>query len=232
MIKKIIFSLIIFAALIFGLLQLQFVQNKLADYTIRSQIYNALVENSSMPSEDSLSALICGSRSPVIASTERAETCTMIIAGNDVFIIDVGDGSVNNLRNWGVPFDQIKAVLITHLHSDHMLELGGLVHTAWTSGLQHQLAVNGPAGTARVWSHFLEMMEVDIEVRVLDEGRPHLRDLVSVHEYDQGIVTENSDFTVSALRTIHPPLEDCFARLVLDLNSQDICKAPQCIREQ
>ena len=97
MIKKIIFSLIIFAVLIFGLLQLQFVQNQLADYTVRSQIYNALIENSSMPSEDTLSALICGSRSPVIASTERAETCTMIIAGDHVFIIDVGDGSVNNL---------------------------------------------------------------------------------------------------------------------------------------
>ena len=69
MIKKIVFSLIIFAVLIFGLLQLQFVQNQLADYTIRSQIYNALVENSNMPSEDALSALICGSRSPVVAST-------------------------------------------------------------------------------------------------------------------------------------------------------------------
>ena len=52
MIKKIIFSLVIFAVLIFGLLQLQFVQNQLADYTVRSQIYNALVENSNMPSED------------------------------------------------------------------------------------------------------------------------------------------------------------------------------------
>ena len=52
MMKKIIFSLIIFAVLIFGLLQLQFVQNQLADYTIRTQIYNALVENSHMPSEE------------------------------------------------------------------------------------------------------------------------------------------------------------------------------------
>ena len=75
--------------------------------------------------------------------------------------------------------------------------------------MQHQLVVRGPVGAARVWSHFLKMMEVDIAVRVLDEGRPHLRDLVSVYEYDQGIVEENSDFTVSALRTIHPPMQDC-----------------------
>ena len=101
MIKKIIFSLMFLIVLVFCLLQLQFIQNKLADYAIRSQIYNTLVKSPNMPTEDALSALICGSRSPVVASTERAETCTMIIAGNDVFIIDVGDGSVNNLRNWG-----------------------------------------------------------------------------------------------------------------------------------
>ena len=45
--------------------------------------------------------------------------------------------------------------------------------------------MHGPAGTARVWLRFLEMMEVDIAVRVFDEGRPHLSDLVSVNEYDQ-----------------------------------------------
>ena len=103
-----------------------------------------------------------------------------------------------------------------------MLELGGLIHTAWTSGLQHQLVVRGPVGTARVWSHFLKMMEVDIAVRILDEGRPHLRDLVSVYEYDQGIVEEKSDFTVSALRTIHPPMQDCFALNFIS-EGQKIC---------
>ena len=138
-------------------------------------------------------------------------TSNLLCLNERKIIIDCGLGVTQALSRAGYSASDITDIFITHLHSDHVLELGGLIHTAWTSGLQHQLAVNGPAGTARVWSHFLEMMEVDIEVRVLDEGRPHLRDLVSVHEYDQGIVTKNSDFTVSALRTIHPPLKDCFA---------------------
>ena len=49
-----------------------------------------------------------------------------------------------------------------------------------------------------------------------------MRGLVSVDEYDQGIVTENSDFTVSALRTIHPPLNDCFATNFVS-DGQKIC---------
>ena len=149
-------------------------------------------------------------------------TSNLLSLGHRKIIIDCGIGVTQALARAGHCASAITDIFITHLHSDHVLELGGLVHTAWTSGLQHQLVVNGPAGTARVWSHFLEMMEVDIEVRVLDEGRPHLRDLVSVHEYDQGIVTKNSDFTVSALRTIHPPLKDCFALNFLS-DGQKIC---------
>ena len=149
-------------------------------------------------------------------------TSNLLCLGQRKIIIDCGIGVTQALVRAGHSASAITDIFITHLHSDHVLELGGLIHTAWTSGLQHQLVVRGPAGTARVWSHFLEMMEVDIAVRVLDEGRPHLCDLVSVYEYDQGVVEENSDFTVSALRTIHPPMQDCFALNFIS-DGQKIC---------
>ena len=149
-------------------------------------------------------------------------TSNLLCLGRRKIIIDCGIGVTQALVRAGHSASAITDIFITHLHSDHLLELGGLIHTAWTSGLQHQLVVRGPAGTARVWSHFLEMMEVDIAVRVLDEGRPHLYDLVSVYEYDQGVVEENSDFTVSALRTIHPPMQDCFALNFIS-DGQKIC---------
>ena len=149
-------------------------------------------------------------------------TSNLLCLGRRKIIIDCGIGITQALVRAGHSASAITDIFITHLHSDHVLELGGLIHTAWTSGLQHQLVVRGPVGTARVWSHFLEMMEVDIAVRVLDEGRPHLYDLVSVYEYDQGIVEENSDFTVSALRTIHPPMQNCFA-LNFICDGQKVC---------
>ncbi|HIC27037.1 MAG TPA: MBL fold metallo-hydrolase, partial [Gammaproteobacteria bacterium] len=75
-----------------------------------------------LPTEDSLSAVICGSRSP-IPSPGRAQTCVMVRAGENIYIVDIGDGSVSNLRNWGMPFNKIKSVLLTHLHSDHISDL-------------------------------------------------------------------------------------------------------------
>ena len=37
-----------------------------------------------------------------------------------------------------------------------------------------------------------------------------MRDLISVHEYNEGILIEDTDLTYNALRTIHPPLKNCF----------------------
>ena len=149
-------------------------------------------------------------------------TSNLLCLDERKIIIDCGIGVTQALSRAGYNASEITDIFITHLHSDHVMELGGLIHTAWVSGLQHQLLVHGPAGTARVWLRFLEMMEVDIAVRVFDEGRPHLIDLVSVNEYDQGTITQNSDFTVSALRTIHPPMTECFALSFIS-DGQKIC---------
>ena len=53
----------------------------------------------------------------------RAEACVLIEAGDDVYIFDLGNGSVNNLTEYQLPWPNVKAVLITHIHSDHMADL-------------------------------------------------------------------------------------------------------------
>ena len=105
----------------------------------------------------------------------------------------------------------ISMIFISHLHSDHYLELGPLIHTAWTSGLQSPVNVWGPAGLDLYWKGFLASMKSDIDLRIKDEGRPDLRELVQFNVIDAGVVLERAGLTVSAIRTEHPPLWDCFA---------------------
>ena len=47
----------------------------------------------------------------------------MIKAGEETFIFDVGNKSIDNLRNWRVPLNQLNSIFISHLHSDHIAEL-------------------------------------------------------------------------------------------------------------
>ena len=117
------------------------------------------------PEEDSLIALVCGSKSPLPHPT-RAETCVMIKAGDETFIFDVGNKSIDNLRNWRVPLDQLNGIFISHLHSDHIAELPEIHMWSWVgTGRQSKLKVYGPEGINQVLRGFTEAYSLDWKFR-------------------------------------------------------------------
>ena len=55
-------------------------------------------------------------------------------------------------------------------------------------------------------------MAFDIEIRIVDEGRPDIRDLVSVvGVFGEGQVLDEARLNVTALRVDHPPVTECYA---------------------
>ena len=77
--------------------------------------------------DNSLSAVVCGSRSP-LPSPGRAQTCVLVNAGGNYYVVDIGDGSAVNLNNWRIDTNKIKATLLTHLHSYHISDLADLLN--------------------------------------------------------------------------------------------------------
>ncbi|CCV13092.1 MBL fold metallo-hydrolase [Mesorhizobium sp. STM 4661] len=136
---------------------------------------------------------------------------SLLELGGRTIVVDCGLGVTRGLVDAGINLKTLDLIFITHLHSDHVLELGPLIHTAWTAGLANQVSVYGPSGTADYWRHFCQAMEFDIDIRIVDEGRPDIRELVSVAEFGEGAVLEESGLKVTALRVDHPPVTDCFA---------------------
>ena len=106
------FLLIAISITIIAVIAFQFtvIQDLAAKLTVKAQIERRVQGNTKIPDYDALSAVTCGTRSPITTPPDRAETCTMIIAGEYIYIVDVGDGSVVNLRNWNIPFNKIEAV--------------------------------------------------------------------------------------------------------------------------
>ncbi len=131
--------------------------------------------------------------------------------GGRRIIIDCGLGVTRGLVEAGMRLSELDLVFVTHLHSDHVLELGPLIHTAWTTGLAKPVTVYGPAGTQAVWKGFLASLSYDIATRIADEGRPDLERLATVREYGPGAVIETEGLRVTAFRVDHPPVTDCFA---------------------
>jgi ribonuclease BN (tRNA processing enzyme) len=156
--------------------------------------------------------VVLGSKGgPAVRSGGPWPTSTLLEIGGRTIVIDCGLGVTRALTDAGVSLRALDLIFITHLHSDHVLELGPLIHTAWTAGLATPVVIYGPAGTGHYWQQFLLAMEFDIEIRISDEGRPDIRDLVTVEEFTQGPVMETNGLKVAALRVDHPPVTQCFA---------------------
>jgi len=126
-------------------------------------------------------------------------------------VVDTGFGVTFKLLDAGINLPSIKYIFITHHHSDHNLELGPLLYNAWINGLKEPIHVYAPPGLKDLLSFYWESIKFDIETRMNDEGRPDIRVLIETHEYSEGNITSNSDFEVTALKNIHPPVIESYA---------------------
>lgn len=148
---------------------------------------------------------------PVIRQGGAMPSCSLLQMAGKNILIDCGIGASRSEVEAGLSLLEIDAIFITHLHSDHFLELGPLLYTAWTTGLTKSISVYGPEGISGYWDNFLKAMTFDYEIRIVDEARPPLRDLVDFRDFGPGTVVEMEKLSVSALRVDHPPVTDCFA---------------------
>ena len=160
---------------------------------------------------ESYVALLGTKGGPAIRPGSSMPTSNLFCLNGKEIVVDCGLGVTKGLVDQGMRLTDLSMIFISHLHSDHYLELGPLIHTAWTAGLKSKVDVWGPAGLDAYWSAFLASMKADIDLRIEDEGRPDLRELLRIHVIDAGVVMKSDGLTVSALRTEHPPLVDCYA---------------------
>src|SRR5690606_23007516 len=85
---------------------------------------------------------------PAIRPGGPMPTASLLEIGGRSVVVDCGLGVSAGLVKAGMHLKTLDLVFITHLHSDHVLELGPLLHTAWTAGLSSNVRVFGPEGTA------------------------------------------------------------------------------------
>jgi ribonuclease BN (tRNA processing enzyme) len=156
-------------------------------------------------------ALLGTKGGPAIRHGSPMPTSSLLSLGGQWAVIDCGLGVTRGLVDRGLALKDLNLIFITHLHSDHYLELGPLIHTAWTAGLKTPVRVWGPSGLARYWQGFLLSMQDDIENRIEDEGRPDLASLVRFQTIRPGASVSEGALTVTAQASIHPPLTESWS---------------------
>lgn len=146
---------------------------------------------------------------PAIRPGSHMPVSMLLQMADKNIVVDAGLGVTRGICDQGLALTQIDMIVITHLHSDHYLELGPLFHTAWTAGLNRTIPVIGPEGLDRYWTAFQDSMGFDIDLRQRDEGRCDFASLADIQtirdQHDLGGIT------LRTLRNVHPPITDSFA---------------------
>ncbi|SKB34284.1 MBL fold metallo-hydrolase [Sphingopyxis flava] len=119
---------------------------------------------------DGLHVALCGTGSP-LPSRDRAGACTLLIAGDKMFVVDAGEGGARNIAMMGLPNGRIGALFLTHYHSDHIDGLGPMMLLRWTaSGNSAPLPVYGPEGLEAVIGGFNAAYAADNRYRTAHHG--------------------------------------------------------------
>lgn len=131
---------------------------------------------------------------------ERAGIATAVVVGSAAYLVDAGHGVGRQLMMAGVPIGSLRGIFLTHLHSDHTIDLASLaIFGMFTFGPdQHPIRVLGPGdrgvlpsvspraataprpvfednptpGTKSMFGHLMAAYATDINDRILDSLRP------------------------------------------------------------
>lgn len=114
---------------------------------------------------------------PFIRTYKQTPSANLIVYKNVPFVIDTGYGTTFKLREADINLSTLKYIFITHLHSDHYLDLGPLLYNAWIAGLAEEVNVNvyAPSGIKSLLNAYWESNHYDITTRIKDEGRPDIK---------------------------------------------------------
>lgn len=119
---------------------------------------------------DGLHLVLCGTGSP-LPNPARAGPCNVVIAGDQAYVIDIGEGAARNLNLMGFDIPSLDGVLLTHFHSDHIDGLGPLALFYWTQGSANApLPLIGPQGVETVAEGFNTAYRIDHGYRVAHHG--------------------------------------------------------------
>lgn len=112
----------------------------------------------------------------------------------------------------GVGAAQLSAVLITHLHSDHLTDLNDVITTRWISTFEpNPLTVVGPPGTQAVVDSIESMLRADTAYRLAHHDDLTEAPITEVIELTEGPVDLPIAPCVTAAPTDHRPVEPSVA---------------------
>ncbi len=154
---------------------------------------------------------ILGSGCPSV-DLERHGPSALIDCGEGArILIDCGSGVTQRLLEHAIQGCEIDALLLTHLHSDHIVDLFQLIISSWHQGRARPQKIYGPRGTQAYVDKLMKLWKPELEQRIAHEQRSSTKALeVEVDEIENGTVLNFGKLKVKAVEVLHQPVKHAF----------------------
>jgi ribonuclease BN (tRNA processing enzyme) len=164
------------------------------------------------PSDAGTRLILLGTAGGPALKKARAQPANALIVNGHVYIIDAGNGVARQMALADISPRALRAVFITHNHSDHVADYGTLLLRAWLSGLKTPVDTYGAPPLEEMTRAYLRYMEWDIQLRIKDEHRPPLANLIRAHDITAaGIIYRDENIKVTAAQVPHGAAKPAYA---------------------
>ncbi|HSH40758.1 MAG TPA: MBL fold metallo-hydrolase [Arenicellales bacterium] len=153
---------------------------------------------------------LLGTGCPIVDS-ERLGPAALVRSRDAAILVDCGSGVTQRLASAACPGRDIDAVLLTHLHTDHLVDLYQLIVSSWHQGRKGPQRIYGPPGTQAHVDGLMDLWRREREGRIAHERRPNIDGLqVQVEEIEDGTALQIGDVLVKAVEVDHKPVPHAF----------------------
>ena len=158
----------------------------------------------------SLAFTFLGTGAPPV-SLRRAGPGHLVEAAGSRLLIDCGSGVSQRLVAAGARGADIDALIVTHEHSDHLVDFYQLVISSWHQGRSKPWRVFAPEPALANMRAQYEAFARERTLRIAFEKRPDVTGLeVAFEELREGRVSGLGDLAVDAFLVDHKPVEPAF----------------------
>jgi ribonuclease Z len=142
---------------------------------------------------------------------DRFGPASLVQHNGQTFLIDCGSGVTQRLLAAGSNGAELDALLLTHLHSDHVVDLFQLVISSWHQGRDRPQRILGPPGTRAFCDGLMALWRKELEQRIAHEQRPSTAALeLDVTEFGPGDIWDDEGMRIRAVEVDHHPVKHAY----------------------